>query len=193
MRKGGALDKEVSRRSMLGAARPGALVAHSARLPKTRRLLAIAAGPMVCFAVLAATALTAPGAKAASYYELYWGQNGSQCLAETGTSSGTYLSGCQTTNHSLYWEIPAEGGTGQIINEHSGLCLTANDAGDVYLGTCGTNHVQQWTRNRYDGMYDQYTNVHVPGYLLVRFYTDPSSEAIMVGLSYGTGDDYWNS
>jgi hypothetical protein len=43
------------------------------------------------------------------------------------------------TNHSLYWEIPAEGVAGQIINEHSGLCLTADDAGGVHLGACGTN------------------------------------------------------
>jgi hypothetical protein len=103
-----------------------------------------AAAPLFCLATLTATALTAPGAKAATYYELYWDQSGAQCLAETGTSSGVYLSGCGTTNHSLYWEIPAEGVAGQIINEHSGLCLTADDAGGVYLGACGTNHVQLW-------------------------------------------------
>jgi hypothetical protein len=39
--------------------------------------------------------------------------------------------------------MPAEV-AGQIINEHSGLYLTADDAGGVYLGACGTNHVQLW-------------------------------------------------
>lgn len=158
-------------------------------MPKTRKLLAIAAAPLFCLAVLTATA---PGAKAATYYELYWSQTGIQCLAETGTQSGVYLSGCDTTNHSLYWEIPAEGGTGQIINEHSGLCLTANDAGNVYLDTCGTNHVQLWTRNRYDGSYDRYTNVHVPGYLLVRV-SNTGVKSIEVGSSISYGDDFWNS
>jgi len=160
---------------------------------KTRKLLAVAAAPLLCLLLLAATALTAPGAKAASYYELYWGQTGASCLAENGTTTGVYLSGCSTTNHSLYWEIPAEGGQGQIINEHSGLCLTANDAGDVYLAACGTNHVQLWNRTRYDGSWDLYTNVHVPGDLLVRFYTDPTSEAVMVGSSSSYGDDFWDS
>jgi hypothetical protein len=158
---------------------------------KTRKLLAIAAAPLLCLALLAATTLTAPGAKAATYYELAWGQPGVTCLAETGTTSGVYLNGCDTTNHSLYWEIPAEGGTGQIINEHSGLCLTANDAGDVYLGTCGTNHVQLWTRIRYDGMWDLYTNGHVPGYLFV--FASTEAESIEVGSPTSYGDDFWNS
>jgi hypothetical protein len=160
------------------------------RVPKTRKLLAIATAPLFCLAALTATVLTAPGAKAATYYELYWGQYGSQCLAETGTSSGVYLSGCATTNHSSYWEIPAEGGTGRIVNEHSGLCLTADDAGGVYLGACGTNHVQLWTRIRYDGSYDVYTNGHVPGYLLVHFVK--TTESIEVGSSASYGDDFWN-
>ena len=162
-------------------------------MPKTRKLLAIAAAPVLGVALLTASGLTAPAAKAASYYEMYWGQSGSECLAETGITTGVYLSGCGTTNHSLYWQIPAEGGQGQIINEHSGLCLTANDAGGVYLATCGTNHVQLWNRIRYDGTWDLYTNVHVPGDLMVRFYTDPTSEAVMVGSSVSYGDDFWDS
>ena len=162
-------------------------------MPKTRKLLAIAAAPLFCLAMLTATTLTAHVAKAASYYELYWGQSGSECLAETGTTTGVYLSGCGTTNHSLYWAIPAEGGQGQIKNEHSGLCLTANDAGGVYLATCGTNHVQLWNRIRYDNSWDRYTNVHVPGYLMQRYYIDPTSTAIMVGPSQTYGDDFWNS
>jgi hypothetical protein len=92
----------------------------------------------------------------------------------------------------LYWAIPAEGGTGQIINEHSGLCLTANDAGGVYLATCGTNHVQQWTRERYDGLYDRYTNLHVPGWLVVRV-SSSGADTVEVGSSISTGDNYWNS
>jgi hypothetical protein len=160
---------------------------------KTRKLRIIAAAPLICLVTLIATSLTAPSAEAASYYEMYWGQYGSSCLAETGTQSGVYLSGCATTNHSLYWEIPAEGGTGHIVNEHSGLCLTANDAGDVYLDTCGTNHVQLWTRIRYDGLWDLYTNVHVPGNLLVRSYTVPPYEAVMVGSSEVYGDNFWDS
>jgi hypothetical protein len=158
------------------------------RVPKTRKLPAIAAA-LFCLTVLTATA---PGAKAATYYKLYWNQPGGQCLAETGTQSGVYISGCHTTNHSLYWEIPAEGGTGQIINEHSGLCLTVNHAGNVYLATCGTNHVQLWTRNRYAGSYDRYTNLHVPGYLLVRTYLT-GADSFEVGSSVSYGDDFWNS
>jgi hypothetical protein len=159
---------------------------------RTRKLLAIVAAPLFCLALLTSTALTAPGAKAATYYELSWGQYGSFCLAETGTASGVYLSGCGTTNHSLYWEIPAEAGTGQIINEHSGLCLTANDAGGVYLATCGTNHVQLWTRIRYDGMWDVYTNGHVPGYLLA-FFSNTGASSIEVGSSSTYGDDFWGN
>jgi hypothetical protein len=162
------------------------------RVPKTRKLFAIAAAPLFCLAMLTATALTAPGAKAASYYELFWGESSGQCLAETGTQSGVYLAGCGTTNHSLYWEIPAEGGTGQIINEHSGLCLTADDAGGVYLGTCGTNHVQQWSRFLYDGMYDRYTNVHVPGYLFVSV-SKSDVETVEVGASTSLPAEFWNA
>jgi len=139
-------------------------------VPKMRKLLAIGLAPLCCLAMLTATALTAPGAKATTYQELEWGEASGECLAETGTQSGVYITGCGTTNHSLYWAVPAEGGTGQIINEHSGLCLTANDAGNVYLDTCGTNHVQQWSRFFYtgfNGKFDRYTNVHVPGFLLV--------------------------
>jgi Ricin-type beta-trefoil lectin domain len=159
---------------------------------KTRRLLAIAAAALFCLAMLAATGLTAPGAKAATYHELYWGQGGTLCLAETGTQTGVYLSDCNTTNHSLYWAIPAEGGTGQIINEHSGLCLTANDAGGVYLATCGTNHVQLWTRIRFDGMWDKYANAHVPGYLYY-FITNKGVAGFYVGTSPDYGGDFWNS
>jgi len=163
-------------------------------VPKTRKLLAIAAAPLFCLALLTATAFTAPGAKAATnYYELAWGEYGTGgCLAETGTDSGVYLSGCSTTNHSVYWEIPAEGGTGHIVNEHSGLCLTADDAGGVYLGACGTNHVQLWTRILYDGMWDVYTNGHVPGYLLV-FSSKTIPETVEVGTSSDYGDDFWTS
>ena len=43
------------------------------RVPKTRKLFAIAAAPLFFLAMLTASALTAPGAKAVSYYELFWG------------------------------------------------------------------------------------------------------------------------
>jgi hypothetical protein len=161
-------------------------------VPKTRKPLVIAASLLFSLGMMAATALTAPGAKAASYYELYWGQSGATCLTETGVETGVWLGGCGTTNHSFYWAIPAEGTTGQIINEHSGLCLTANDAGGVYLATCGTNHVQLWTRIRYDGMYDYYTNVHVPGHLTVSNYINVGT-VIEMGSPQDYGDDFWNS
>ncbi len=53
--------------------------------------------------------------------------------------------------------------------------------------------MQLWNRIRYDGTWDLYTNGHVPGDLLVRFYTHPTSEAVMVGSSYSYGDYFWDS
>jgi hypothetical protein len=161
------------------------------RVPKTRKLLAIASAPLFGLATLAATALTAPGANATTYHELEWGTASGTCLAETGTQSGVYLSGCGTTNHSLYWAVPAEGGTGQIINEHSGLCLTANDANDVYLDTCGTNHVQLWSRFLYNGMYDRFTNGHVPGFLLVHSFQ--GVQTVTIGTSSSVVTEFWTA
>lgn len=160
----------------------------------TRRLLAALAAPLLSLAVLAATTFIAPSAGATSYFRMYGGYQSGLCLVQTGTTDAVYVtnSACSSTNHSVYWAVPAEGGQGQVINEHSGMCLTANDAGAVYMDTCGTNHVQLWNRIKYtvSGMsWDLFQNVHTGGYLWIR-----STDAVVALSSCGGcdyGADFW--
>jgi hypothetical protein len=149
-------------------------------------LLATLATPLLCLALLAATAFTAPSARATSYYHLYGDQYGSLCLVQTGTTDAVYVSAaaCTSTNHSAYWAVPAENGQGQVINEHSGMCLTADDALTVYMDTCGTNHVQLWNRIKYSAgglTWDLYQNVHTGTDLYI-----VSNDGV------GVPSDYWN-
>ena len=95
---------------------------------------------------------TSAGASTGYFTELQNGYTG-QCLTETGTTSGPWFTGnCVTSNHSLYWEWT--GSTyngfsyGELVNEHSGLCITASASTSTdygaYYGNCGGNHVQEW-------------------------------------------------
>jgi hypothetical protein len=161
----------------------------------TRKLPAPLAVPLLCLAVLAATALRAPSANATTYYHFYGGEYGGVCLAQTGTTDAVYVSNaaCTSTNHSAYWAVPAENGQGQIVNEHSGMCLTADDALTVYMDTCGTNHVQLWDRIQYEagGMtWDLYQNVHTGTDLWVVTLDGVAVPSACGDCDYGS--DFWN-
>ena len=163
-------------------------------MPMTRKLLTALAAPLLCLAMLAATALTAPGASATSYYHMYGADTGDLCLVQTGTADAVYVtsSACTSTNHSVYWAVPAENGQGQIVNEHSGMCLTANDADDVYMATCGTNHVQLWNRIEYEAggeTWDLYQNVHTGTYLWITGNLGVAVPSNTYGWPYGW--DFW--
>jgi Ricin-type beta-trefoil lectin domain len=163
-------------------------------VPMTRKLLVTLATPLLCLAVLAATAFTAPSASPTTYFRMYGTDGGGLCLVQTGTTDSVYVTNaaCSSTNHSVYWAVPAENGQGHVVNEHSGMCLTANDAGDVYMDTCGTNHVQLWNRIKYSagGMsWDLFQNVHTGGDLWI--VTGDSVEALSGCGACDYGFDFW--
>ena len=118
--------------------------------------------------LLAALFLKAPPAAAASinFGSPFQIISITGCLQENGTTDAVYFGGC-SSNHSDYWTWKGSG-TEQLVNYHSGLCLTASpDDTSVYMQTCGTNHVQYWDAELETGYgtYGDYNidNVHFHG------------------------------
>jgi hypothetical protein len=123
---------------------------------------------------------TSAGASTGYFTELQNSYTG-QCLTETGTTTGPWFTGnCVSSNHSLDWEWT--GSTyngysyGELVNEHSGLCITASASTSTdygaYYGTCGGNHVQEWyaytdtcPNNGATTFLEVYKNVHTGYYL----------------------------
>lgn len=132
-------------------------------LMKTRRRLISILGALS--PVILLLALTTP-AHATDYgYQLVNTYNG-QCLTEDGTTESLYLQACGSandTNPSQLWTI---GIWGQLINDHSHLCLivTGTDT-NVWLSggsACTTDTtVAEWNYNEYE----EFTNGHTGEYL----------------------------
>jgi Ricin-type beta-trefoil lectin domain-like len=130
---------------------------------KTRRRLITLLGALSPIILL--FALASP-ANATDYgYQLVNVYNG-RCLTEDGTTGAIYMQACgnaSATNPSQLWTI---GIWGQLINDHSQLCLivTGSDT-DVWLtggSACTTNtSVAEWNHNEYE----EFTNGHTGWYL----------------------------
>jgi hypothetical protein len=133
-------------------------------------LLAVLAVPVLCVAAAAGTATgaTVPGRHASpasySWFQLKSADYRDSCIVEKGTASGIYGAGC-SSNHSDYWRWTS---TGELLNEHSGLCLsvTGYEPG-VYVNKCVNNHAQLWNTQSIDVfangtlyVYDEFVNVH---------------------------------
>ena len=112
----------------------------------------IIAATAVCVAVLGTgltLALSGPATAASgnpvpdtTWFQLQSADFKNTCLVEKGTTDAAYGAPC-SSNHSDYWKWTS---SGELLNEHSGKCLsvTGDDPG-VYMNTCTENHAQLWT------------------------------------------------
>jgi hypothetical protein len=131
---------------------------------KTRTRLAALLGAIS--PVILLLAVTGPAANATDYgYQLVNTYNG-QCLTEDGTSEALYLQTCGNANDSNPSQLWTVGIWGQLINDHSQLCLivTGYDAGVWLSGgsACTTDTtVAEWNYNEYE----EFANGHTGYYL----------------------------
>jgi hypothetical protein len=125
------------------------------RVRNSVRKLAILAAPLLFFTAFAAWAPSASADTAIAIYQ-YEGGNPSTLPCLVYSSGSLYLQGgCSTQdpsglNHAALWDEisePAQNGfpTYELENVHTPQCLTSTSSGPgVYMGTCGSNHVQWW-------------------------------------------------
>ena len=93
--------------------------------------------------------------------------------------------------HVDFWEWTA---TGELLNEHSGKCLsvTGTDPG-VYVNTCANNHAQLWLNQPVPVIaggklysYTEYVNVHTRESLTLNATTGGTAV-----LQQSSGDTLW--
>jgi hypothetical protein len=131
-------------------------------------------------------------AAAPTWFQLKSGDLANACIAEKGTTSSVSGVPC-SSNHSDFWEWTS---TGELLNEHSGKCLsvTGTDPG-VYLNTCTNNHAQLWLNQPVPVIaggklysYTEYVNVHTRESLALNAIT--SGTAV---LQQSSGDTLWTA
>jgi Ricin-type beta-trefoil lectin domain len=162
----------------------------------TAAAIAVAAvlGTGLALAVSPATAAARPAparaATGATWFQLRSADVANACVAEKGTGSSIAGVPC-TSNHSDFWKWTS---TGELLNEHSGKCLsvTGSDPG-VYVNTCGNNHAQLWLNQPVPVIaggklysYTEYVNVHTRESLALNATT--SGTAV---LQQSSGDTLW--
>ena len=157
--------------------------------------IAVAAllGTGLALAVSPATAAARPGsgrAAARTWFQLRSADLANACVAEGGTTSSIAGVPC-TSNHSDFWEWTS---TGELLNEHSGKCLsvTGTDPG-VYVNTCANNHAQLWLNQSVPVIaggklysYTEYVNVHTRESLALN-----STTSGIAVLQQSSGDTLW--
>ena len=97
--------------------------------------LAALLGTGLALAVSPATAAAKPGpsrADAPTWFQLRSADLANACIAEKGTTSSIAGVPC-SSNHSDFWEWTS---TGELLNEHSGKCLSVTGTDPVM--TCET-------------------------------------------------------
>jgi hypothetical protein len=165
-----------------------------------RRIIAAAVavaavlGTGLALAVSPATAAARPAparaAAGATWFQLRSADLANACIAEKGTGSSIAGVPC-TPNHSDFWKWTS---TGELLNEHSGKCLsvTGSDPG-VYVNTCGNNHAQLWLNQPVPVIaggklysYTEFVNVHTRESLALNATT--SGTAV---LQESSGDTLW--
>jgi hypothetical protein len=98
-----------------------------------------------------------------SYYQLQNAQTG-DCLAQPSGSSATAQQAC-ASSRTESWEyslslggvLAAPAGEFELVNEQSGLCLTAS-SGQVGAQTCGSGNAQLWSTISAGGSSDEFRN-----------------------------------
>jgi hypothetical protein len=150
-------------------------------------------GTGLALAVSPATAAARPGpsrADAPTWFQLRSADLANACVAEKGTTSSIAGVPC-SSNHSDFWEWTS---TGELLNEHSGKCLsvTGTDPG-VYVNTCVNNHAQLWLNQPVPVIaggklysYTEYVNFHTRESLALNATT--SGTAV---LQQSSGDTLW--
>ena len=138
-----------------------------------------------------AAAKPAPArAAAVTWFQLRSADLANACVAEKGTTSSIAALPC-SSNHSDYWKWTT---SGELLNEHSGKCLsvTGTDPG-VYVNTCVNNHAQLWLNQPVPVIaggklysYTEYVNVHTRESLALNATT--SGVAV---LQQSSGDTLW--
>ena len=141
-------------------------------------------------ATAAARPTTARAAASGTWFQLRSADLANACVAEGGTTSSIAGVPC-TSNHSDFWEWTS---TGELLNEHSGKCLsvTGTDPG-VYVNTCGNNHAQLWLNQPVPVIaggklysYTEFVNVHTRESLALNATT--SGTAVV---QQSSGDTLW--
>lgn len=166
-----------------------------------RRMIAAAVavltmlGTGLALAVSPATAAAGPGparADAPAWFQLRSADLANACVAEKGTTSSIAGVPC-SSNHSDFWEWTS---TGELLNEHSGKCLsvTGTDPG-VYVNTCANNHAQLWLNQPVPVIaggklysYTEFVNVHTRESLAL----NPTTNGTAV-LQQSSGDTLWTA
>ena len=156
--------------------------------------IAAVLGTGLALAVSPATAAPKSGpARAhasATWFQLKSADLANACVVENGTTGSIAGVPC-SSNHSDFWEWTS---TGELLNEHSGKCLsvTGSDPG-VYLNTCGNNHAQLWLNQPVPVIaagklysYTEFVNVHTRESLAL----DATTAGTSV-LQQSSGDTLW--
>jgi hypothetical protein len=142
-------------------------------LTSRKRLIATAAAVLTLLGVALSLALSGPasaantaaaGPDAYTWFQLKSADIKNTCVVEKGTTDAVYGAPC-SSNHSDYWRWTS---AGELLNEHSGQCLSVTgDAPGVYANKCTNNHAQLWKDvvvpviaggSLYS--FDEYVNVH---------------------------------
>jgi hypothetical protein len=167
------------------------------RIIATTTAIAAVLGTGLALAVSPATAAPKPGpARAdadagATWFQLKSADLANACVAEKGTTSSITGVPC-SSNHSDFWEWTS---TGELLNSHSGKCLsvTGTDPG-VYVNTCANNHAQLWLNQPVPVIaggklysYTEYVNVHTRESLALNATTSGTTV-----LQQSSGDTLWN-
>jgi len=108
----------------------------------------------LCLTALSISVITATAARAGDVSLQPDISGGTLCLAEDGSTSGPYFENCPVSlNGSVVWYWTGDaysspgytGGVGELVNNHSGLCITADgDNTGLYYAKCTGNHSQEW-------------------------------------------------
>jgi hypothetical protein len=108
---------------------------------KARWVAALAA---IFTSLLAATIMSTPANAAVN--SLFQSEAAlTLCAQEIGAMSGVFLDPCDATQSSDLWSAPILGQTAEIINNHSHLCLSANNStGVVDMEACAGRIGQDW-------------------------------------------------
>lgn len=111
---------------------------------KVRWVAALAA---ISASLLAVTILSIP-ANAAGFGNAFFKSDAALtwCAQESGDKAPVFLDPCNADQPSDLWRGPGPTETGEIVNQHSGLCLTGDNSSHVVdLETCHNRIGQMWT------------------------------------------------
>jgi hypothetical protein len=121
-------------------------------LTSRKRIIAAAAAVVTLLGVALALAVSGPATAAnkpasgpagpaVTWFQLKSADLKDICVVEKGATDAVYGAVC-SANHSDYWKWTS---AGELLNEHSGKCLSVTGTSPgLYANTCTNNHAQLW-------------------------------------------------